>query len=83
MLRQRKSVQGGVKDSQKMESSFFDALYVMPPLTNGGHYSFARVVFPMLKMGHFRESVKKTTFRFTSKSILCFFFPPIRDIFAV
>lgn len=38
MLRQRKSVQGGVKDSQKMESSFFDALYVMPPLTNGGHY---------------------------------------------
>ena len=26
---------GGIKDSQKMESSFFDALYVMPPLTNG------------------------------------------------
>jgi len=31
---------GGVKTSQKMKSSFFDGFYVMPPLTNGGHYSF-------------------------------------------
>ena len=29
---------GGVKTSQKMKSSFFDGFYVMPPLTNGGHY---------------------------------------------
>ena len=29
---------GGVKCSQKMKSSFFDGFYVMPPLTNGGHY---------------------------------------------
>ena len=43
----------------------------------------AKVVFPMLKMHHFRECVKKTTFCFTSKSVLCFFQPPIRDIFAV
>ena len=44
---------------------------------------FVKVVFPMLKMGHFRESIKKTTFCFTSKSILCFCLQPIRDTFAV
>ena len=39
MLRRHKRVSGGVKVYQKMKSSFFDCFYVMPPLTNGGHYS--------------------------------------------
>ena len=39
MLQLRKSVSGGIKDSQKMKTSFFDCFYVMPPLKNGGHYS--------------------------------------------
>ena len=38
MLRRHKRVSGGVKVYQKMKSSFFDCFYVMPPLTNGGHY---------------------------------------------
>ena len=38
MLQLRKSVSGGIKDSQKMKTSFFDCFYVMPPLKNGGHY---------------------------------------------
>ena len=41
MLQLRKSVSGGIKDSQKMKTSFFDCFYVMPPLKNGGHYNFA------------------------------------------
>ena len=39
MLQLRKSVSGGIKDSQKMKTSFFDCFYVMPPLKNGGHYN--------------------------------------------
>ena len=39
MLRRHKRVSGGVKVYQKMKSSFFDCFYVMPPLTNGGHYT--------------------------------------------
>ena len=42
MLRRHKRVSGGVKVYQKMKSSFFDCFYVMPPLTNGGHYSCVR-----------------------------------------
>ena len=37
----------------------------------------------MLKMYHFRECVKKTTFCFNSKSVLCFCLLPFRDTFAV
>ena len=29
---------GGIKNSQKMKSAFFDCLYVMPPLKKGVHY---------------------------------------------
>ena len=36
---------GGIKDSQKMESSFFDALYVMPPLTNGGGITICHLCY--------------------------------------
>ena len=32
-------VSGGVQYSQIMISSFFDRFYVMPPLTNGVHYT--------------------------------------------
>ena len=30
---------GGIKNSQKMKSAFFDCLYVMPPLKKGVHYT--------------------------------------------
>ena len=55
------------------ERNFYDLL----------HGGFEKVVFLMLKMGHLRESVQKTTFCFTSKSVLYFCLQPIRDIFAV
>ena len=35
MFQLRKSVSGGVKDSQKRKASLFDCFYVMPPLKNG------------------------------------------------
>ena len=40
-LRRHRKSWGGVRSSQKMKSVFFDCFYVMPPLTHGGHYSFA------------------------------------------
>ena len=52
MLQLRKSVSGGIKDSQKMKTSFFDCFYVMPPLKNGGHYItifLAYLYYSMLK----------------------------------
>ena len=39
MLLPHNKVSGGVQDSQIMIPSFFDRFYVMPPLTNGVHYS--------------------------------------------
>ena len=31
---------GGIKNSQKMKSAFFDCFYVMPPLKKGVHYTY-------------------------------------------
>lgn len=39
MLLPHNKVSGGVQDSQIMIPSFFDRFYVMPPLTNGVHYT--------------------------------------------
>ena len=39
MLLLHNKVSGGVQYSQIMISSFFDRFYVMPPLTNGVHYT--------------------------------------------
>ena len=43
MLLPHNKVSGGVQDSQIMIPSFFDRFYVMPPLTNGVHYTVAWV----------------------------------------
>ena len=44
MLLPHNKVSGGVQDSQIMIPSFFDRFYVMPPLTNGVHYTvFSRL----------------------------------------
>ena len=43
---------GGIKNSQKMKSAFFDCFYVMPPLKKGVHY---RTQFPLIiRIGAFR-----------------------------
>ena len=39
MLLPHNRVSDGVQDSQIMIPSFFDRFYIMPPLTNGVHYS--------------------------------------------
>ena len=39
MLLPHNKVSGGVQGSQIMIPSFFDRFYVMPPLTNGVHYT--------------------------------------------
>lgn len=43
MLLPHNKVSGGVQDSQIMIPSFFDRFYVMPPLTNGVHYTIRDV----------------------------------------
>ena len=42
MLLPHNKVSGGVQDSQIMIPSFFDRFYVMPPLTNGVHYTVVK-----------------------------------------
>ena len=48
MLLPHNKVSGGVQDSQIMIPSFFDRFYVMPPLTNGVHYSFCVILCGVL-----------------------------------
>ena len=49
MLLPHNKVSGGVQDSQIMIPSFFDRFYVMPPLTNGVHYTKHKVVSELLR----------------------------------
>ena len=66
MLLPHNKVSGGVQDSQIMIPSFFDRFYVMPPLTNGVHYTFLLEVFEnkfiYIKVGSLKFGQKSLLF---------------------
>ncbi len=65
MLLLHNKVSGGVQYSQIMIPSFFDRFYVMPPLTNGVHYS---TLPPSSGKAAKRQSGRRTRSRILSRT---------------